>query len=362
VYTQCLIVSPEILARFANNPFSVLRAALASGALETHQQVPARLETLNLMGRSPAVDATLLARLAANPGADWMATLIEAALTSKNLGLVGGPPTEQLIAGLLNCLPPECRTEFSFSTGLVYSSQRPFRIVRLPKDPAERRRVQNQYHLEVLELSSGTPTEYAPLDGWARLIRRVLHSGRTSFLATQFAKRRFELAPADLPALGLQLLEEWDESSLPVEAADERADQPPRPPAVTDGLSGMQRAHAAHQRFEGNTVAASAVVPETEAPPEPIDPDSPEVLEKLELMDDLVFGAIGGKRSALEQLRTVWPELRDTLGEELLAESREQYLRRALLIWGNSHEPDGVRSPENAIRAMDVLCVLFDGV
>jgi len=52
-----------------------------------------------------------------------------------------------------------------------------------------------------------------------------------------------------------------------------------------------------------------------------LDPNSPEVLEKLEHLDDLVYEAIRGHVSSLEQLRIVWPKLFNELGEEMLAES-----------------------------------------
>ena len=357
VYTQCLIVPADVLARFANNPFAVLRAAFAAGVIKTHQNIPARLEPVNLMGRSATVDATLLARLVANPGADWLAALVDAALYHETLGLVGGPPAEHLIAGLINCLPPECRTAFSFSTGLVYSSRRPFRMVALPDDSAGRRRAQHQYHLNVFDLSQAAPpTEAASLDGWARFLHRVLQAGRTSFLAAQFSKRRFALTPADLPALGLELLEEWDAASLPEDDGPGAGEPAPHPPAMTDCLGQCQRAHAAHQRFEGS---ASAVQEKPQPKGMRLDPHSPETMEKLERLDDLVFGAMGGKRAALEELRRAWPDLRDSLDDDLLSESREQYVRRALLLWENSVEPDGLRVPENAMLAMDVLCVLF---
>jgi len=77
VYTQCLIVSPETLARFANNPFALSRAALAAGLLRLHDEVPKRLAPLRLTGRAPACDSTLLARLCANPGPDWLASLVQ---------------------------------------------------------------------------------------------------------------------------------------------------------------------------------------------------------------------------------------------------------------------------------------------
>jgi hypothetical protein len=96
--------------------------------------------------------------------------------------------------------------------------------------------------------------------------------------------------------------------------------------------------------------------------PEHLGADSPEVVAQLEALDDAVFDAIQGKAPALAELRTLWPKLKSCLGEVLLAESREQYVRHALSVW---HEPvnvDGDRDPRRAVNALEVLCVLFDEV
>ena len=363
VYTQCLIVPPDVLGRFANNPFAVLRAASAAGSLEVHRKAPERLEPLRLAGRAAAVDSTLLAQLAGNPGADRLAALVKAALDSVSLATAGEVATEHLIAGLINCLPPECRTEMSFSTGLNYSSRRPFRIVGLPGDKAEHRLMRHRYNVTVVDLSASPPAAFAPIDGWARFVREVLASGRISFLATQFSKRRFELVCEDLPALGLQLLEGLDASSLSADPAGGRpraAEKHERPDTQNDWLAGLQRAHAAHHRFEGSSPSADAAKHDPATPSKSPDPESIEVLEKLELLDDLVFEAIGGEETAIEQLRSSWSQLRAELGDELLEQSREQYLRHALSIWEGCLGPDGVRDPARAMQALDVLCVLFD--
>jgi hypothetical protein len=380
VYTQCLIVPRDVLARFANNPFALIRAAQAGGMLEVHEQVPSQLEPLLLAGRAAPVDQTLLARLAANPGPQKMAMFMQAALDSACLAVAGLPSAGQLIAGLFSCLPPQCRHEFSFSTGLKFSSRRPFRIVALSGDPAEQRWVAHQHNVSVLNVLESPPPAAVPIDGWAQLIGRVLASGRTSFLATQLSRRRPNLTPEDLPALGLQLLEDLEASALrddhqqgkvaaeedgaPVpllrvvgaelceaQTGDEEGDCSPFPP---------RRAHAAHGRLErrGDAVAmaqAAAVAPSTT-----LEPDSPEVVGKLEFLDDVVFEAIGGQTTAQEQLKTLWPQILEELGEELVAESREQYLRYALTIWEDSVDGDGIRNPSRAVQALDVLCILFD--
>lgn len=364
VYTQCLIVPADELARFANNPFAVLRAALASGLLEVLRHVPQQLEPMQLLGYWPAVDAMLVARLCNRPGIQWLATLVQAVLSCPCVALAATGQPERIIAGLLNCFPPECRGQFSFSTGLRYSPRRPFRIVTLADDKSQWREAQRRYGAAVLDLSHAPPAEYAPIDGWARLIEHVLKSGQISFLATQFSKRRFELTSGDLPALGLQLLEEFDEGLLPAKRPDEKqaAAKPPEPAVPSDWLDGLQRAHAAHRRFRGSATLAAPTAKEAAAPAGQLSADSPEVLERLEQLDDVVFEAVDGDARALRQLRQVWPMLRDELGDSLLDESREQYLRHALSIWQGSAEPSGIRDPARAVCALEVLCILFDEV
>ena len=125
-----------------------------------------------------------------------------------------------------------------------------------------------------------------------------------------------------------------------------------------------RQAHAAHHKFEKSCAAAS----ESEAaaircPSDVLDADSPEVVARLEALDDAVFDAIQGKAAALAELHELWPALKVELGEALLAESREQYIRYALSIWQEA----GRASRETtilarAVNALEVLCVLFDEV
>ena len=84
-----------------------------------------------------------------------------------------------------------------------------------------------------------------------------------------------------------------------------------------------------------------------------------QVLEMLERVDDLVFAAISGDPRALAELEVVWPLTASELDEELVEQSREQYLRCALAICGDLSEGE-VRRPEQALAAIDVLSVLFE--
>ncbi len=389
VYTQCLIVSPETLARFANNPIALLRAALTNGSLRLYERVPERLSAINLPGKAAVLDSALLSRLAVTPGVDWLATLLQAAMQSVSLGIAGGPPAEHVIAGILNCLPPACRTEMSFSTGLRFSPRRPFRLVALSGESQEQERVERLYNVSVLRLSGTPPIKFAPTDSWPRFIQGVLKSGRTSFLTAELSRRRAGFRPEDLSALGLQLLEEletvsrhdnFDEATqeipppqvwLPKMEAVEQEDHwdPPIDGVSQDdsGKSGaptspdhLQQAHCAHSRFGKSINSAVTVAKRPPGPSQTISHVDPKTLEKLERLDDLVYEAIAGNPAALEGLKAEWPRLRETLDDASVAESREQYLRYALSIWEECVQPDGVRDPARAVQSLDVLCMLFD--
>jgi hypothetical protein len=121
-----------------------------------------------------------------------------------------------------------------------------------------------------------------------------------------------------------------------------------------------RQSHAAHHKFQKSCAAAKAEEAAIAAPSALLDADAPEVVARLEALDDAVFDAIQGKSAALADLQRLWPLLKTELGEPLLAESRGQYIRYALSLW---QEPAGVgrdHDSARAVNALEVLCVLFD--
>jgi hypothetical protein len=96
-------------------------------------------------------------------------------------------------------------------------------------------------------------------------------------------------------------------------------------------------------------------------PSKDLDPNSPEVLRELERLDDLVFEAVSGNQASLDELKVLWPKVRSELGDAILAESREQYLRYALTSWERLAHRDAIRNPTLAMQSLEVLCVLFGG-
>jgi len=403
VYTQCLVVPPEALARFANNPFALLTAAFAQGSLKVHDPLPETLEPFRLSGKAATVDQALLAQLLSDPGASWLGALVEAAITGPSLALIAGVHGIRLVNGILNCLPPECRTEFSFCTGLKPSPRRPFRILCLGDDPNDQRRILRQQDKTVLELSEKPPKKYTATSGWGGFISLTVASGRSAFLSQQFAQSRPGLRSSDLLALGNELLElaaaslstaagfqtvagepEASSSSEPeasfygepeasAAGCSDFVSRPRQPEADDSGSPTVaarsistgeeeRRADAAHLRFLRAVQGAAPSAPSglEPDPAQVLGSQCPAAMEHLERLDDTVFEAIAGKPGALDELRQLWPDVLARLGSELIEESREQYLRHALRVWRDCLEGDQIQNPSLAVAAMDVVCLLFD--
>ncbi len=382
IYTQCFITPRSVLARFANNPFAVLNAAFAQGSLKVHDPLPEQLEPFRLAGKTAAVDRSLLGQLLGEPGPAWLGAIVHAALTSTSLALAAGANIIRLVSGLINCLPPECRTEFSFSTGLKHSPRRPFRIHNLGNDTGEQRRMLRQQQTTVLELCGKPPQQFIPAEGWSAFVAGCLASGKTDFLAQELSKPRPGLALPDLQQLGNDLLKNLaareparninadPPGAQPIsvgapasEAAGQADDPPPVAPKAAAAAEDQRRADAAHRRFQRAAQALAQQAPSDELEPDPaqvLGSHCPAALEQLERLDDTVFEAIAGKPGALDQLRKLWPEVLAKLGPDLIEESREQYVRHALRVWRDCLEGDQIRNPALAVAAMDVVCLLFN--
>lgn len=361
VYTQFLVVGADTLADYSNNVLALLAAAFAQGHLRVLDPVPAELEPFRLCGRSVAVDEAVLGQLVTDPGVTWLQALVEAALSAPQVALVAPAHAQRLLSGLINCLPMECRLEFSFSTGLKYSPRQSFRIVCL--GDKEERHLAERYGVTVVEVSGKPPKELTAAKGWGGFVASSLAAGKTAFLAEQLSIARPGLTLSGLDALGEQLME------LMATGTSSAAALPTRQAVLgtetlaaavrraTDGC----RADAAHFRFAAPAHASTeAVVGDwQDDPSHVVGGRCPAAIEKLELLDDLVFESIAGKQGALEAVRQLWPEVLAQVGSALVEESREQYLRHALRVWKECVEGDQIRNPALALATMEVICLLF---
>ena len=119
----------------------------------------------------------------------------------------------------------------------------------------------------------------------------------------------------------------------------------------------QHRSHAAHSRDKASD-GADGVSPD-QLPSHLLQPESDEVRELLEELDDAIFGAIQGSSEALERAKTLWPRAFAEIDWQLVDDSREQYLRFALEAF-KSCEQDDPRSPENAMAVLEIIAFLTE--
>lgn len=401
IYTQCLVVPAEVLLRFSNNPFALLKAAFAQGSLCVHEQLPNQLAPFSLVGKAAAVDLSLLGQLVTKPGSQWLGALVDRAISSTTIVLVAERGRERLMAGLINALPVECRTAFSFSTGLKPSPRRPFRVVGMADMAGETGHALRRPEVSIFELTNDRSTAPPAEGSWGSLVARMLETSRLAYFSAQLAHARPGLQSDQLMALAEELWARMPATTKPVTGLRTSKSSPvetPAPAAVhnsetstkprdtpeervlddsdTRPPSDQRRADAAHLRLwravaeaaapkaaspHGGGSTTTTADPQADSPSQALSWQCPQVVEKLEQLDDLVFEAIAGKPSALGRLRTLWPAVLAEIPRELLEESRAHYIRHALRVWQDCVDGDEIRNPALAVTAMEVVCLLFDG-
>jgi hypothetical protein len=83
----------------------------------------------------------------------------------------------------------------------------------------------------------------------------------------------------------------------------------------------------------------------------------PDVVARLEWLDDLMFAAIDGDANALQAAADAWNKTKQELGVETVEESRLQYLQCAQSIWHSlRHQPN--HAPHRVFAAIEVISLL----
>jgi hypothetical protein len=83
----------------------------------------------------------------------------------------------------------------------------------------------------------------------------------------------------------------------------------------------------------------------------------PDVIARLEWLDDLMFAAIDGDANALQAAADAWKKTRDELGADAVEESRQQYVRCAQGVWHSLRfQPN--HSPGKVFAAIEVISLL----
>jgi hypothetical protein len=292
-----------------------------------------------------------------------MAQLISAALTPGTKVLTGVHQGDTTFGGLFNCLPVECRPEVSFTTGLRFSLRRPFKLVPIKGDHDERRKVARQDGVEIVNLSK-TEAMDPPSRGWAAYVAELVEADRLTTLANELQKSRPSLTLEHLDELGEQLLRELRRTPQPTRVADSRTSKRatrtqrrPERESASDNERGRSDDSETKRSHSAVTSAGTITAPTLVELGTTKDPIAVDLVEQL---DDAVYDAISGMSEARELVQTLWLQLCGRLPQPAISKLREQYLRYSLSLWEACLD-GGMREPEKAAGALDVLSLLFEG-
>lgn len=356
VYTQSLVVDANGLAEFGNNPFALLQASIALGHACVLEKIPKRLDPFCV---TPEVqeNGDSLAQLVRHPGPVWLGLLLDCALGAPALGIVAGDRGASLVSALVQCLPRQCRGEFSFTTGLRFSPRRLFRVICLPNHAAENQRLARLAQVTLFEMK-GHPSESASLGGWASFVTAAIASGNTDYLATELARPRDGLTLVGLDRLGDQLaqgLRALQSTPSGTFAVKER----PVAAVAQTGSDLWQRADGAHRPCSSMLATLPTGLDIEEEPAREIGEACPAALDNLQSLEDAIFEAMAGKTDVLDQLSPLWLAVLAQVGPAQEEATREHYLRFALSVWRQLNQADDHHDPSRGAQAMQVICLLF---
>jgi hypothetical protein len=153
VYTQMFLLPTDVLARFAYDPFLVLRALAASGRLVVYDHVPEKLAQVPLLGRSEKPDPSLIAQVLDEVGTGVFEELIAAVSSPTSVAVLTSGHVERLFQAVLHAFQPADRLNLSFTTNLKDSPRRPFKLFVLPNDPSIIRQSQRVSSARVVDLT-----------------------------------------------------------------------------------------------------------------------------------------------------------------------------------------------------------------
>jgi len=153
IYTQMFVLPREVLGRFANDPFLVLRALAAAGRLVTLAEVTPTLPGVPLLGTAQPPPPATLAQVIEEISAAVFHEVVAALQASPRVAVMTSGHVERLFQAVLHALPADERLQLSFTTGLKDSPRRPFRLFVLPNDPTLMHQSQRLDEVRIVDLA-----------------------------------------------------------------------------------------------------------------------------------------------------------------------------------------------------------------
>ncbi|MCH8923700.1 MAG: hypothetical protein IIA67_11215 [Planctomycetes bacterium] len=202
IYTHYLVVPPEVLARFGNNPFAVLYAAVAGGYMVVSRQVPTRLGQIRLIGGAGQIDCAALSKINRVGQAACCGHVVDAVLAARSVAVVADRGPRKILSAAINCLPPSWRSDVSFSTGLKHSTRRPFRVIAVENDESLHQSLSRRHGFTIVGALDGSSENRQPLGGWAAFVTAALEANQPTAIADTLLQAGAAQTARELNRLG----------------------------------------------------------------------------------------------------------------------------------------------------------------
>ncbi|MGL6194854.1 MAG: hypothetical protein ACRC2T_08545, partial [Thermoguttaceae bacterium] len=188
---QYLIVSPELLGVFANNPILLYQKITEQfpvlfGTHPPKKLTPVSLTVTDQVSSDSILDLTQVLSVLENTGIDNVSTLVQSTLDSVCTFFTGGPAALKVISTVLNLLPISWRTELTFSTELNFSLSRPLKLVGISGGADMFNLNSSDRRISFCDLNKDSLPVIS--NKWVKFIRKVILSGNFDFLRQKFCQ------------------------------------------------------------------------------------------------------------------------------------------------------------------------------
>ena len=336
-----MIVAPETLLQFANNPVTLCRKLDEIGAWLSPEKRWETLQSFSVETGGAMLDYRLLDRLTDQIGAESLVSLLQSVTGSVCTFFAADQPRLDVIEGIISLLPVDWRPELSFSTELHFSLEHPLKLIGLSAPVAD-------IGLPLCDLRFRAGRRLPPLDPWSmfvlQILRRKAFEQLESFLTRDFLRLdqlgRTENTgmPTDLDTLGHRGLEQFASRSVadwPAIAADSKALMTP----ISTGV------HLIERPRESPSISRTRRFPHLET--------------DIMLIESYAARAFFGDERALVSLRRHWGRLMAELPWYDRCELSNDYvaLTRDMMTAATTH--DELKEPRRTLFALDVLDVFL---
>ena len=236
-YVQCLVVSPEALADFGNNPVLLYQTMLSNDAFEAFSTRYMTLKTIESWEKIPPIDVDFIRGLVVGIGRHELMVFLQSVLSAASTGFAGQTANLYLLSGTYQFLPMAWRRELTFTVGIPFINERCFRAVGIV--PSSLSHVIVDFHkqhyppcIDFDEVTEGP--DYPITDGWASFINQILLDGQYSYIISKLPKvdfpskengENYTPTTEEVNRLGLKLLADYMEQRGDVPPADSSFDQ-----------------------------------------------------------------------------------------------------------------------------------------